>query len=273
MDPLPDEIRRHYEDDIDEADRITEGIGQLELVRTQEIVRRHLPAESPLSVLDVGGGAGVHARWLADDGHRVHLIEPIPRHVEQARRIVSTRGTVTAELGSALDLPVGSEAFDAVLVLGPLYHLTDESQRISALSEARRVARPGAPIFVAGISRFASLFDGLGREFLFDPAFRSIVDQDLADGQHRNPEDRPHWFTTAYFHCPDELVDEATRAGLDVVELVGIEGLAGWLPHLTGRWSDPADRETILFSARAVETEPALRGLSAHLLLVARRPG
>jgi hypothetical protein len=133
--------------------------------------------------------------------------------------------------------------------------------------------RPGGHIFAAAISRFASLFDGLARGFLFDPAFRRIVERDLQDGQHRNPTDTPHWFTTAYFHHPTELREEAESAGLEVLEVIGVEGLAGWVSQLGERWASPEDKETILFSARAVESEPSLLGLSAHLIAVTRRPG
>ena len=66
------------------------------------------------------------------------------------------------------------------------------------------------------INRFASLFDGLAQSYLFDPAFRAIVAQDLATGVHENPTGDPRWFTTAYFHRPEELAAEATEAGLDV---------------------------------------------------------
>ena len=116
--------------------------------------------------------------------------------------------------------------------MGPLYHLTDRADRLLALREARRVVRPGGLIFAAAISRFASLFDGLVSGFLFEPQFRDIVVRDLAEGQHRNPTDRPDWFTTAYFHHPDELRQEAEDAGLQVVEVVGVEGLTKWLPQL-----------------------------------------
>jgi hypothetical protein len=125
---------------------------------------------------------------------------------------------------------------------------------------------------LAGISRFASLFDGLARGFLFDPDFRPVVGRDLHDGQHRNPANRPHWFTTAFFHHPDKLRTEAQEAGLEVLRVVGVEGLAGWLSQLAPRWDDERAREAILFACRAVESEPTLLGLSAHLLLVARRP-
>lgn len=266
----PSEVRDHYETDSVEERRLTTGPGRLELARTQEIIRRHLPPP-PLKVLDVGGGAGVHAEWLADDGHTVHLVDPMPNHVEQARRLAASQRSVTAELGDARSLTAGDESVDAVMLLGPLYHLTSRTDRVGALREARRVVRAGGLVFVAAISRFASLLDGLGRGFLFDPRFRSIVEQDLRDGQHRNPGRDPHWFTTAYFHHPSELGEEAAAAGLDAVEVVGVEGVAGWFGGVFDRWDDPADRESILFAARASESEPSLLGASAHLMMVARR--
>jgi ubiquinone/menaquinone biosynthesis C-methylase UbiE len=272
MERFAEEIAEHYDREIDEGLRLSRGLGRLELLRTREIVRRHLP-QGPLRILDVGGGAGVHAAWLAEDGHEVHLIDPVARHVEQARRLTPRRGRITAELGDARALPAGEGSFDAVLLLGPLYHLTGRAARIRALREAARVLRPHGVVFVAAISRFASLFDGLSREFLFDAAFRPIVERDLREGQHRNPEHRTHWFTTAYFHHPDELRAEIERAQLEMVELLGVEGLASWLPQLGVRWDSEADRELILWSARVVESEPSLLGLSAHLLAVARPEG
>src|SRR5215510_1153568 len=270
VEPLS-EVRDHYEAEIVEAERLSRGVGQLELVRTQEIIRRHLPP-GPLRIHDVGGGAGVHAEWLADDGHAVHVIEPMPNHVEAAQRLASRDRRITAEVGDARSLAADNDSADAVLLLGPLYHLTERSDRLQALAEACRVVRPGGPVFVAAISRFASLIDGLSRGFLFDPRFRSIVEHDLRDGQHRNPERVPHWFTTAYFHHPSELAAEAGSAGLDCIEVVGVEGVAGWFGHVLERWDDAEVRDAVLFAARAVESEPSLVGASAHLLMVARRP-
>jgi SAM-dependent methyltransferase len=269
MDGFPDEILEHYDREIDEGQRITRGLGQLELLRTREIVRRHLPPP-PRRVLDVGGGTGVHAAWLAADGHQVHLVDRVPRHVARARGLGAGPGRVTASVGDARHLPAGDASVDAVLLLGPLYHLTERPDRVRALGEAARVVRPGGPVIAAAVCRFASLFDGLARGFLFDPEFLPIVERDLDEGQHRNPRRRPHWFTTAYFHHPEELRAEVADAGLEMVELVGVEGLAGSLPQLERRWQDDRDRELILWSARVVEAEPSLLGLSAHLLAVAR---
>lgn len=267
---VPDEaVISHYEA-MREEDRLCQGIGRIELARTQEVLRRHLPPP-PAQVLDVGGGTGVHAAWLAADGYRVHLVDLSPRHVDKANAELASLGVV-AELGDARNLAVGDDSYDVVLLLGPLYHLTERKDRSRALQEAARVVRPEGMVAVAAISRFASLFDGLSREFLFDPDFRPIVARDLAEGQHRNPDRRPNWWTTAFFHRPDQLREEVDEAGFVVKELVGLEGLAAWLPHMASRCDEPSDRETILWSARAIESEHELAALSAHLLLVANRP-
>ena len=267
MGSLDDTVVRHYEA-IQEEDRIARG--SLELLRVQEILRRHLPGP-PARVLDVGGATGVHARWLAEDGYRVRIIDITPRHVDKANAELSGLGVV-AEAGDARRLNGTDNSFDVVLMFGPLYHLPEHDDRITALREAARVVRPGGVVAVAAISRFASLLDGLMHKFLFDPDFVEIVVQDLATGQHRNPQERPHWWTTAFFHHPHQLQEEIEEAGLITQELVGIEGLAVYLPELADNWENEADRDTILWAARAVESEPTLLGLSPHLLLVATVP-
>ena len=269
MQPVDPAVVRHY-DTVREEDRISYGVGQLELVRVQEVLQRHLP-DPPASLIDIGGTTGVHASWLADRGYRVRILDITPRHVEKANADLSTKG-VYAQLGDARSLPYPDATFDAALVFGPLYHLTDQSDRNEALREAVRVVRQGGMVAVGAVSRFASLFDGLGRQFLFDPQFIPIARNDLTTGQHRNPDERPYWWTTAYLHHPDQLRSEAEQAGLLVREIVGLEGLAGYLPQLAERWDNPTDRETILWAARAIETEPTLLGLSAHLLLLADTP-
>src|SRR5262249_7357408 len=165
----------------------------------------------------VGGGPGVYACWLARLGHEVHLVDAVPLHVEQAReasRRQPDHPLASAAAGDArrLDRPDGSA--DAVLLLGPLYHLTDLADRLAGWREAGRVLKPGGVVLAAAISRFASTLDGLRLGSFDDPAFARIAERDLLDGQHRNPTDNAMYFTTAYFHRPEELKAEAEEAGL-----------------------------------------------------------
>jgi ubiquinone/menaquinone biosynthesis C-methylase UbiE len=267
---IDDIIRAHY-DQGRERERLFHDGGSLELVRTQELLLRFLPGP-PADILDVGGGPGAYASWLAQAGYRVHLIDPIPLHVEQALEAAAElpNHSFTAAIGDARALEAPDTTFDAVLLFGPLYHLTERSDRITALREAQRVLRPGGLVLAVGISRFGSLLDALRQGVLNDPDARSVIERTLLDGQHRNPgmERYPGWFTTAYFHLPDEMADEVAESGLELVALLGIEGPGGFVGD---GWKDPEQRPHILRAACAVEAEPSLLGLSPHMLAVARK--
>lgn len=260
------EVLDYYEQGFEDA-RLRAGAGRLELIRTQEVLRRFLPSP-PASVLDVGGASGVHAEWLARDGYDVHLVDPVPLHVEQAARL--PRATVTVGDARALDVADGS--YDAVFLLGPLYHLMDADDRLAAWREAGRAVRPGGPVAGAAISRFASLHDGLFRGALADPRIRRLVRRALADGRHLPPANTP-WFTRAYFHHPNELAAETGAAGLVHSGTFAVEGV-GWFHSDLDEWlDDPEPREQLLWALRQDEQEPSVLGASSHLLAVARRPG
>ena len=265
-------ITDYYERAPEEA-RLQQGPSRLEELRTRELIERFAPA-APGIVLDVGGAAGAYALWLAEAGYAVHLIDPVPRLVAEAQRrsAAAARPLASCRIGDARHLDLPGDMADAILLLGPLYHLTDSRDRAQALREASRVLKPGGWLFAAAISRWASALDGLARELLGDSRFAQIVEQDLHDGQHRNPTDRLDYFTTAYFHRPEELADEVRGAGLDLKGVYGLEG-PGWiLPDVGERLADVRRREMLLEVARKLEAEPAVLGCSAHLLAVAQRP-
>jgi ubiquinone/menaquinone biosynthesis C-methylase UbiE len=272
-DVLDPAIAAYYEQAPEET-RLAEGAGRIEFARTCELIRRLAPPP-PATVLDVGGGPGPYAVWLADLGYEVHLIDPVPRLVSLAERAAGRlpRPVASCRQGDAraLDWPDGSA--DVVLLLGPLYHLPEAGDRARAIAEAFRVLKDGGSLFAAGISRFASALDGLARDLLGEPAFATIIEEDLRSGRHRNPGGRLDWFTTAYFHRPEELAHEVETGGFRLEGLFAIEGPLWLLRDLDHRWSDAAGREKLLQLARSLEREPALLGASAHLLAAARKQG
>ena len=264
-------IERHYDTGYEHSRLFPEGGPSLEFVRSLELLERLLPPP-PALLLDVGGGPGTYAVPLARHGYTVHLVDPVPLHVEQAQAAGrDPAAAFTAARGDARNLPGSDESRDIVLLFGPLYHLTLAADRRRALAEARRVLRPGGRLMAMAVCRFASLLDGLYRDWLDDPDFRPIVEQDLADGQHRNPDPvgRPEFFTTAYFHTPGGLAEEVQGAGFAGTAVYGVEG-PGW--PLREEWADPRRREHILFAARAAEREPSLTGFSNHLIAAATKP-
>jgi ubiquinone/menaquinone biosynthesis C-methylase UbiE len=269
---LGPEIRRYYEE-APEVERLQTGPSQLEFERTKQLLRERLPMP-PAIVLDVGGGPGAYALWLAEIGYEVHLVDPVSHLVAQAqqRSAGSARPIASCSVGDARELKWDDSSVDAVLELGPLYHLIHENERLQALRESLRVLKRDAKVFVAGISRFASTLDGLSRDLLADAMFQNIFRKDLEEGIHRNETERLEYFTTSKFHRPEELKAEVLQAGFVEVEVLGIEG-PGWiLPDFEKRWQDPRQQHDLLEIATRLEREPSIQGVSAHLLAVGRKP-
>lgn len=265
------EVASYYERRPEEA-RHESGPSQLEAARTRSLLSRHLP-QAPATILDVGGAAGAYAIWLAGLGYDVHLVDPVQRLVDEAKRRSIEAGVSLASCspGDARWLDPGDGVAAAILLLGPLYHLTTRDDRAQALSEALRVLQPGGVLFAAAISRWASALDALGRDLFSMPGQWSMVESAVRDGQHRNPSRRPGGFTTAYFHEPDELRAEIAQAGFDAVAVYAVEGMAGFLPDFDARWSDPRQRADMIRLAEMLESEPALLGATPHLLAVGRK--
>ena len=161
---------RHYETVKGEATRLTQGSHRLEFERTKEILLRYLPPP-PAQILDAGGGPGAYAFWLAERLYEVHLMDVVPLHVEQAK--AANKDGILASIcqGDARSLDFESDSMDAVLLLGPIYHLQERSDRIQALKEIRRVLKKGGIAFCAVISRFAPLLDGLRQGRCLIPTF------------------------------------------------------------------------------------------------------
>jgi 2-polyprenyl-3-methyl-5-hydroxy-6-metoxy-1,4-benzoquinol methylase len=263
-----DEIREHYARG-EERDRLLSPFGQVEFARTCEILTRALPP-APAVVADVGGGPGRYALWLAEQGYTVHHRDLVELHIDELSADAADRGLeIDSRIADARDLDLPDASVDAVLLLGPIYHLPTRHDRVAALTEAARVVRPGGPIFAVAISRWAARLHGevaerLGEEFTSMHEAVELVERTgrlmpLVEGSF-----------SAYTHRPEELRDEVLAAGLELVDLVGVEGIAFALADLEERLGEPVLREIVFNAARALERVPELLGLSPHLLATAR---
>jgi SAM-dependent methyltransferase len=244
----------------DEHARLTglSSQGPLEHTRTQELIRQRLAPGA--RVLDVGGATGVHAAPLAADGYDVLLVDPVAGQVARA----AEHGTFEARVGDARDLSalgLGDDQFDAVLLLGPLYHLATRADRLRALREAVRVTRPGGTVAAAAITRLAALVGG-GYESFEPPAWRAVLERGEA------PADIP--FPAAHFHDAAELAAEAADAGLADVVVHGIEGPAGGALERVALTAPEAPEliDAALTLARALSTTPGVPDMSQHILAI-----
>jgi SAM-dependent methyltransferase len=264
----PEELQGHYERG-EERDRLSTPFGQVELARTCEILERALPP-APAAVADIGGGPGRYALWLAERGYTVHHRDLVQLHVDQVRGDAESRGLeIDSRVADARALDLSGASVDAVLLLGPIYHLPTRDDRVSALAEARRVVRPGGPVFAVAISRWAPRLHGEIAERLGDeyPSIREVVEVVERTGRLMPLFEGSF---SGYCHRPDEFRDEVLAAGLDLVDLAGVEGIAFAVPD--ERLAEPAQRAIVLDAARAIERIPELLGLSPHLIATARRP-
>lgn len=253
--------------------RLGEGSSQLEFERTRQLICRFFPAP-PARILDVGGAAGRYAFWLAGLGYEVHLVDATPRLVDLARRENdnATHRLASIAVGDARGLPFDERSIDAVLLLGPLYHLTERPDRVVALHEAQRVLRHEGVLLVGAISRYAGTLDGLALHPTLDDHVVAIRHRAVVDGQYRNDTGNPRYFTTAYFHRPEDLENELAGIGFREVHVFGVEGPGWLLADFEVRWASPAGREDILRVAQLLEEEPSIIGASAHLLALGRKP-
>jgi len=265
------EIVLHYTESFDESKRLADGFGQLERARTLELIARYLP-EPPAVVLDVGGASGPYSFPIAGWGHTVHLIDIVPKHVEQAQAKAERPGMpalASARVGDARALDFSDESADVVLMHGPLYHLTEIHDRMLALSEARRVLKPGGVLLAFAITRYAGAVYGITKGLIYDAGYRRMIQTEVETGHRTNPPDGVNTLPNAFFHLPEELSGEVEAAGFRCEALLGVVGPAWLVPDIDADWSDPAKRACMIEMARMLENEPVL---GPRLLAVGIRP-
>ncbi|MFL5740396.1 MAG: class I SAM-dependent methyltransferase [Flavisolibacter sp.] len=264
-------IKDYYEQEI-ESNRLQLEPFKLEGIRTKQIIERYL-GKKCLEILDVGGGAGFYSFWLQEKGHRVTMVDLSPKNVELAKKYSEKTGIVLEkiETADALHLPFSGKQFDIVLLLGPLYHLTERSERIHALSEARKVLKPHGVLICAIISRYASLIDGFRRDLVRDDRFFSALKNDLQTGVHYNNTDNPEYFTTAYFHTPKEIREEIAESRLVLEKIIPVESFGWMIPDFLEKEKDPDYMKKMFEMIEMVEMNEDLLPMSPHIIAVATK--
>jgi len=202
----------------------------LEYATVKHYLARYLPSP-PARLLDIGGGPGRYAIFLAQQGYTVTLVDISEQNLHWAKRQCAHTGVqVEVQLVDAQELgPFPDASFDAVLSLGPLYHLPTLAARSRAVAEQRRVLRPGGKAFAMMLTRAAAIYEGFNRwpEGILDTAG---VQQLMQTGQGFNFEQNPADFVSSqgvYFAQPSEIVPLHESHGFSTLALAACEGLLG----------------------------------------------
>jgi len=243
----------------------------VEFATTWRAIQEYLPPAS--KVLDVGGGPGRYSIRLAQAGHRVTLLDLSENCVDLARKKAAEHGVAIEGFihGDALNLsPFPAETFDAILLMGPLYHLTEAADREQAVAQALRVLRSGGLVFAAFITRQAFLVDALkyypGRVLTYG----SLVDHFLETGVSITSGENPG-FTDAYFADPMEIEPLMRGFGLETLRIAAAEPLVCLVEQAVNQLPKDAFERWVDLCYR-FGTNPVNWGASEHILYVGRKP-
>nr|WP_197718668.1 class I SAM-dependent methyltransferase [Pedobacter schmidteae] len=252
-----------------EDTRLKTGLGPLEFERNKELISRYLPS-GKATIADVGGGTGHYAAWLSGLGHKVMLIDPVSKHIQQAeKRAKKIKNAFDCQIGEARNLPFAAQSFDLVILHGPLYHLLEQSERIAAIKEACRVLKPRGIILGFAITHAASTLAAFQNGFIHQPDIFKMCVEELSSGEHHAPSSFPGILAQAYFHKPSTLINEFQLCGLSILNLLAVEGM-GWMDKsFFESWSTPEKRKRLNELLALTESDRDLLCFSPHMMIAA----
>jgi S-adenosylmethionine-dependent methyltransferase len=267
MDDIRD-IGAFYDNDPAREHRRLEQ-NQLEYDLMWRYLERYLPAKG--SILEIGAATGRYTLELAKRGYQVTAVDLSAGLLEVCQKRIAeagVEGQVTFVVADARDLSqVTSTAFDAVLMMGPLYHLIMEADRKAALREASDRLREGGIIFTAFLSRFGTMSHLIRN----NPGWIEVqaeVQSVLHDG--KRPDDFPRGGFRAYFAPMAEIVPLHETLGFETLTVAGVEPIIGADDESYNKL-EGQQRQLWLDLLYTVSTEPSIIGASRHVLYVGKK--
>lgn len=266
-----------------ERNRLRSGIGLLEFERTKEILLDKLP-EPPAVIYDIGGAYGEYSWWLASLGYEVHLFDLSETNISMSAELAEEYPNVslkTAMVCDARSIPRPDKSADAILLMGPLYSITEYHERIHALKESFRLLKDNGILFSAALTPYSVLVsrisiyrrdDAKKSRELEDPAVLAIIERALGDGCYLNPERKiANGLGSSHLHTAKALREELSRGGFETASIHGVMGAAWLAPNLDELLGTEETKEVLMKTVRMLDTHEEIIGLSGHLLAVSKK--
>lgn len=223
-------------------------------------------------VLDVGGGPGRYSIFLAEQGHKVTLFDLSENLVKQAAINAAKAGVVLDDIicGNVLELDnlVPDKIYDAVLCMGPMYHLLKEEERQDALRQCLMKLRPGGIIVIAFISAFAPIVDCLKNSPELIKESKEEFLSYFSDGRNY----KESGFTDAFFINPDEVEAFAEGFNISKIKFMATEGLGALCEDTLMKLTEDDFIEWLDLFYKVSDSKSIL-GACEHLLYIGRKVG
>ena len=255
-----EEYYNHY----NEEGRLLSRHGQVEYLTTMKYIRESLSGLSDPAILEVGAGTGRYSVALAKQGLRVTAVELVEHNLELLRAKLDGSEALTAVQGNALDLSAfPDEGFDLTLLLGPMYHLYTNEDKLRALSEAVRVTKRGGHILVAYCMNEPTVV-----QYVFaQNHLREVTEQNML---------RPDWHCVSEPKEVFELIRSEEIAALDAefpverLKLVAADGATNYMRELIDAMDDETFSRWLDFHFATCERQDLI-GASHHTLDILRK--
>ncbi len=225
-----EKIQNYYKH-FDEKNRLkNDNSGKLEFLMTMRILEKNLPPladGSDISILDLGGGAGVYSFPLAKKGYKVTLADLSETLLAQAKKQKEedkVENLISCDQVNATDLSrYKDNSFDVVLLFGPLYHLTEKNEREKCVSEIRRVLKTGGKVFASFIPHLSGSI-ALVERFCWSPDQVDIntLEECFNSGRFKNLSN--NGFQEGYYPASEEIENLFTVNGFEKQLLRSIRG-------------------------------------------------
>jgi ubiquinone/menaquinone biosynthesis C-methylase UbiE len=273
-------IEKFYDlNPLKEKTRLTRSAyDSIESEMNRRFLSKYLKPNSKIA--EIGCGAGHYSSWLLQN-HKVHLVDLSAELLKLADEDIKNAGRANNVIGiSKLDARnlegLENNSFDATLVMGPLYHLLNENDRLQCLSEAYRITKTGGLIYSSIINRMCPFLnmmhmhtEQLAVELSEDTEEMNRI---MSLGKYENLEENPNNFTDAYFADIKEVPNLYKKLGIELIETFACEGLASYLYDKTEvlKKNDKAwNRFLDIIFENA--TRPELMGTSEHVVFIGRK--